>query len=72
MTPPPSPLLDAWEQAAHAEGLLPVQLLQSSLQVLHQPARGDPAFPSEPRGVRHRPLHVRAAPGGGVHPARLL
>lgn len=68
--PPPPP--DAREQAAHAERLLPVQLLQSSLQVLHQPARGDPALPPDPGGVRHRSLHVRAAPGGRVHPAGLL
>lgn len=63
---------DAREQAAHAEGFLLVQLLQGPLQVLHQPARGDAAFPPEPRRVRHRPLHVRATPGGGVHPAGLL
>lgn len=66
---PPS---DAWKQAAHAEGLLLAQLLQGSLQVLHQPPGGDPALPTEPRRVCHRAFHVRASSGRRVHPESLL
>lgn len=76
LLPPPSVSVcfwpDARQQAAHAEGLLPVQLIQGSLQVLHQPEGGDPTLPSEPRGVRDHPVYLRASPGGRVHPQSLL
>ncbi|XP_039769875.1 calpain-3 isoform X3 [Ornithorhynchus anatinus] len=63
---------DARKQGAPAEGLLPVQRLPGPQQDLHQHAGGVRALPAAPRRVRHRALHLRAPPGGRVHPQGLL